>query len=104
MNGSLVLAIALAGFGGQNPPAAEVEPLPLVSPITSPYTNPYPEYTSPSSYSGYYARPNTNVDPLYASHGEALHALIYSMFVGRDPNIPTTAQIEASVYGDAPGH
>jgi hypothetical protein len=104
MSGSIVMAIALAGLGGHNQPEGLAEPLLSETEIASPYTNPYPQYTVPSSYSGYYSRVGSYELPEYTSHWGTVRSTLWSLILGRDPDVPTVAEIEASVYGDSMSH
>jgi hypothetical protein len=113
MQAAFVVAIALTGLGVQNksndlsdvPPVYSSSDEPVHSAIDSAITNPYPRYTTPSSYSGYYQRSyGDDVSDVYPTHWDALHATLYSFVWGHDPDVPTVAEIEASVYGDYSAH
>jgi hypothetical protein len=116
MQAAFVLAFALTGLGCQNksnelsdgPPvfsAAEPSaPNPDSGAVGTTVPNPYPRYTTPSSYSGYYRRNvNDDVSDVYPTHWDAVRSTLCSFVIGRDPEVTTTAEIEASVYGDYPG-
>ncbi len=105
MQAALVMAFALTGLGCQNKEEVVAEPLPVYTTTTSAEPNPYPRYTTPSSYSGYYQRnENTDISDVYPNHWEVLRATICSFVIGRDPDVITVNEIEASVYGDSGGH
>jgi len=107
MQGAIVMAIALTGLGCQNKSCDLSNPQPAYGSFgaTSTYAKPYPSYATPSSYSGYYSRSYTDNawDP-YPTHWDSLRSTLYSLMLGRDPDVATAREIEASVYGDSTGH
>jgi len=111
MSGCIVMAIALAGLGGHNQPGT-LTPLPsspdaLVGTVTSSDSL----HFTPYSYSGYYARAGAYEArragyefPEYMSPWGTIRSTLWSLILGRDPDVPTPAEIDASVYGNAPSH
>jgi hypothetical protein len=107
MHGCIVMVIALAGLGGHNPPENLSQTLPAASPLPAPDTSPLPQYAAPTSYSEYYAKASAYPSraggyesPEYTTHWGAIRSTLWSLILGRDPDVPTPAEIEASVYGD----
>jgi hypothetical protein len=107
MQGATVLAIALTGLGCQNKSCDLSNPPPPYRSFgdSYTYTNPYPHYTTPSYYSGYDSRSYADNawDP-YPTHWDSLRSTLWSLVLGRDPDVATAREIEASVYGDSAGH
>ncbi len=65
----------------------------------------FQEYPDPLLFQTHYPRPSyDDTIDLYPTHGGAIHATIYSFFWGKDPNIPSAAEIEESVYGPGSDH
>ncbi len=104
MHAGMVMLVALAGLGGDNGCGDASEGGSVYSAVVSPYTNPYPSFATPSSYSGYYARPASYESPDYANHQAAISSTFWSYLLGHDRDVATVAEIEASVYGDGGGH
>jgi hypothetical protein len=101
MQAAIVVAIALTGLGCQNKEDESNDIPPVFSSINDTEATPYPQYTSASSYSGFYPRNfSDDVSDVYPTHWDAMRATFCSFFLGRDPDVITTAEIEASVYGD----
>lgn len=105
MQTAFVMAIALTGLGCQNKTQDLSDYPPTYSAIGTTEPSPYPRYTTPSSYSGYYQRTYSNdVSDVYPTRWDAMRSTLCSFVIGRDPEVTTVAEIEASVYGDYPGH
>jgi len=105
MQSAIVMAIAITGLGCQNKSLDLLDIPPVFSSADSHYTNPYPSYATPSSYSGYYSRTygGPTFDP-YPTHWDSLRSTLWSFVLGKDPEVNTPWEIEASVYGDSAGH
>jgi hypothetical protein len=133
MQAAFVIGIALAGLGCQNktndlsdvppvfsstgstetkPDSTETKPGTIEAKQDTAETkpggnmpDPYPRYTIPSSYSGTYQRShNEDVSDVYPTHWDVMRSTLCSFVLGRDPELNTAAEIEASVYGDYPGN
>jgi len=103
MQGAILMAIALSGLGCANK-SCDVSDAPTACSSTGgAYTKTYSGYGS--SYSGYYSRSYRGyLLPAQTSDVGGLRATIYSLVVGKDPDVATAREIEESVYGRGTGH
>jgi hypothetical protein len=111
MHGSIVMTIALAGLGGHNQAEKLSQPLPPASTPASTVPNPVLQPFVPSSYSEYYAkagsyaaREGSYESPEYTSHLGSIRSTLWSLVLGRDPDVATSAEIEATIYPGQPVH
>jgi hypothetical protein len=100
MHAAMLMIVVLAGLGSDNRCVIPNDGLSVYSAELSPYNNPYPSLNTPSSYSGYYSRPGQYESPDYMSHAGVIHSTLWSFLLGRDRDVATAAEIEASVYGN----
>jgi hypothetical protein len=112
----LVMMLALTGLGCQNGPSDVIDtpPLPAYQIDARPVTSAQDTGRVTSTYSGSFASTpypeiGTRVYNRYASYEPtdwhtSLRYTLYSFVWGRDPNISTAREIEASVYGDQADH
>jgi hypothetical protein len=113
----LVVMLALGGLGCQNGASTLVDAPPLAGhrietlPFTSSQVNGGGITTYSGSYtSSPYPEIGTRVYDRYSSAYEptdwhtGLRYTLYSFVWGRDPNVNTAREIEASVYGYQAGH
>jgi hypothetical protein len=123
MQGAMVLLMALSGLGCQNrsdgvadaptAPSAVVAPAvdaPAVAApaiaaptIAAPTVDALPVSTAPPPYPRYYPEIDANVESGYRTPWDAMRATFCSFFLGKDPDVPTAREIEASVYGYGSG-
>lgn len=97
MHGAIVIVVLLGGLGCQNKSDDAGDVPKSVSPLVSPEVNPFPRDAVLPPYPGYY--PVGNPDADYPSQVGIVQGTICSFFLGRDPDVRTQAEIEASVYG-----
>ena len=110
----LVMMLALSGLGCQNGDSNVIDtpPLPGHSIDASPFTSPQDNGGAITTYSGSfvsspYPEIGTRVYDPYSTAAEpldwhtGLRYTLYSFVWGRDPNVSTAREIEASVYGDS---
>jgi hypothetical protein len=105
MAGAFLIALSLTGLGCQNkiPNMNDVPPV-FSATAASPSDVAYGAYPTPT-YSGYFQRSyGDDVADVYPTHWDAVHATIWSFVIGRDPQVPTAAEIESSVYANTGGH
>ena len=102
MQPSMVIAVLLASLGGDNKRDETLDLPPVYPAEAGAATNAYPLYSEPSSFSGYYTPP-ARFGPERASAWDVARSTFCSYFLGRDPDVATPSEIEASVYGYAPG-
>jgi hypothetical protein len=103
MQGAVVILMALSGLGCQNK-SADAGDLPTsVSPIVSPLANPLPisanplpSSTIPPPYPSYYFEPDAVPD---TTPRGVLRNTLSSFCLGRDRDVRTPREIEASVFG-----
>ena len=112
MQATVVLLIALAGLGCQNP----VSDLPPVLPdVRQSAGQPSGEvssvqpattgYTAPAPYPVYIQDPSACSESADEdSFRRCVRNTFCSFFIGRDPGIPTAREIEASYYGGQYNH
>jgi hypothetical protein len=112
----LVMMLALTGLGCQNGPSDVIDtpPLPAYQIDARPVTSAQDTGRVTSTYSGSFASTpypeiGTRVYNRYPSYEPtdwhtSLRYTLYSFVWGRDPNVSTAREIEASVYGDQADH
>jgi hypothetical protein len=112
----LVIMLALTGLGCQNGPSDLIDtpPLPTYQIDARPVTSAQDTGRVTSTYSGSFASTpypeiGTRVYNRYPSYEPtdwhtSLRFTLYSFVWGRDPNVSTAREIEASVYGDQADH
>jgi hypothetical protein len=99
MQGAFVMLMALSGLGCQNKVNDPVELPPPVSPIVSPAANPVPTSTTPPPYPQYFDLRAAEAEMIEPTHWDTLRSTLWSFILGRDPDVMTAREIEASVYG-----
>jgi hypothetical protein len=103
MNGAIVMMMALSGLGCQNR-SDEIGAAPTApTAVVTPSVDPLPGSTAPPPYPRYYPENDFNVESGYRTVGDMMRATVCSFFLGRDPDVATASEIEASVYGVGPG-
>ncbi len=101
MHSAIVILMAVSGLGCQNPSSDATNlPTPL-SPVVSSAANPFPSNAIPPPYPGYY--PVGDPDLPDTSQQGILGRTFCSFFLGRDPDVRTPSEIEASVFGYGSG-
>ena len=102
MQGAMVLLMALTGLGCQNP-TGEVghAQRPPCRCRTRRHTacRRRCRATTPHAYPQYYPAPISTSSTVIAPHG-TMCTTFCSFFLGRDPDVATADEIEASVYGN----
>jgi hypothetical protein len=96
MQGTIVMLIALSGLGCQNKPCGAV-PVPLTSYGSGDWSaaNGYPNAGAHPGYPAYVARRDSGCDGS-GYPGGALRSTLWSFVLGRDPDVPTAREIEAT--------
>ena len=96
MQGTVVLLIALSGLGCQNKPSGAL-PVPLTSYGSGDWSaaHGYPNAVAQPGYPAYVASRDSGCDGS-GYPGGALRSTLCSFFLGRDPDVPTARQIEAT--------
>ena len=103
MQGAIVMLMALSGLGCQNR-SNDVGDAPTASTtVVTPSVDPIPGYTTPPPYPRYFPENDSNVEWGYRTPWDAMRATFCSFFLGRDPDVPTAREIEASVFGYGSG-
>jgi hypothetical protein len=110
-----VMMLAITGLGCQNKANSVMDPLPLISSEVD--SSPLPTYQgggySASTHSGSFTPTAYPEIPsrIYASDlprrsidwHAGFRSTLWSFVLGRDPDVITVREIEASVYGPSPG-
>jgi hypothetical protein len=99
MQGAFVMLMALSGLGCQNKISDSGELPAAVSPIVSPAVNPAASATTPPPYPQYFNIGSGDTETADPDHWEVLRSTLWSFVLGRDPDVMTAREIEASVYG-----
>jgi hypothetical protein len=102
MHSAMVIAVLLASLGSDNNRDGTPDLPPVYDAEAVLSTNSYPVYTEPASHSGYYTPP-ASFAPEPTSRWDMLRSTFCSFFLGRDADVATPSEIEASVYGYVPG-
>jgi hypothetical protein len=96
MQGTVVMLIALSGLGCQNKPCGAL-PGTLTSYGSGDWSaaNGYSNAVAQPGYPAYVARPDSGYD--HSGYpGGALRSTLWSFVLGRDPDVPTAREIEAT--------
>ncbi len=103
MHASVVMVMALSGLGCQNKDCAP-SPTPQTYYGSSPYaTNAYPGTVTPSGYPAYGTGDYRIGHPEdYTFHG-AVRSTLWSFVIGRDPDVASVREIEATFYSGGYG-
>jgi hypothetical protein len=104
MQGAIVMLMALSGLGCQNKIIDKGELPTSVSPIVSAAANPAPSSTNPPPYPQYFNIGSGDTETADPTHWEILRSTLWSFVLGRDPDVMTAREIEASIYGYGYGH
>ena len=100
MSHTFVLLVAMSGLGCQNKPVEPGDLPPVISPAPA---SPAPEASSASTnlppYPRYFPDGFPDVEAQYSTPLGRWSSTFWSLILGRDLNVPTQRQIEASVYG-----
>jgi hypothetical protein len=103
MAGSVVMLVALSGFGCQNKDCGAL-PVPLTDRWGVPYEgSSSSQSAAPLVYPAYSSGGYRGGDS-WDDSGGCLRATLWSFVLGRDPDVPTPREIEASVYSNHRGY
>ena len=103
MQGAMVMLVALSGLGCENR-SNDVGNAPTApSTVVTPSVDAIPASTTPPPYPRYFPENDFNVESGYPTHWDAIRATLWSFVLGRDPDVSTPQEIEASVFGYGSG-
>jgi hypothetical protein len=98
MHGAMMMLVALGGLGCQNTVGDRATPPPPSLPaIAGPEATPFPTAATPPPYPGYF--PVGDPDIVDTDEVGLIRRTFYSFFWGRDPDVKSAREVEASVFG-----